>query len=163
MHSALAIARDIGLRYIESSTQLHLGQILTTLDQHALARQALDAATAIADELGGALPAFEVHAAQAELLLAAGGPDAAAQALAALDTLVQTLLDPQTDQTGPRLSLHLHHTAHRVLAACGDPRAVALLARARAELRLRSERIADTTTRRDYLQVAEHRALAQGS
>jgi tetratricopeptide (TPR) repeat protein len=163
MHSALDIARVIGLRYIEGSTQLHLGLILTALGQHAQAQEALNAAGAVADELGGALPALEVQAARAELLLAGGGPHAGEQALAALDKLLQTLLHPQIDVNAPYLPLQLHHTAHRVLTACGDPRAAAVLARARAELRLRSERIADTTTRREYLQVAEHRALAIGS
>ncbi len=163
MHSALAIACDIGLRSIEGSTQLHLSLILTNLGQYAQAQQVLDAAGAIADELGGSLPALEVQAARAELLLAGGGQNAGPQALAALNKLLPTLLHPQTDMTGPCLPLQLHHTAHRVLVACGDPRAAALLARARAELRLRSERIADTTTRREYLHVTEHRALAQGS
>ena len=163
MHSALAIARDIGLRSIEGSTQLHLGLILTALGQHARAQQALDAAGVIADELGGALPALEVHAARAELLLAGGGILAGEQALATLDALLQTLLQAPIDMNGVCLPLQLHLTAYRVLTACGDRRAATVLARARAELRLRSERIGDTTTRREYLQVAEHRALAQGS
>ena len=161
MHSALSIAREIGLRSTEGSTQLHLGLILTALGQHAHAQQALDVASSIAAELGGPLPALEVQAARAELLLAGGGPHAGEQALAVLDALLQTLLQAPVDMNGVCLPLQLHLTAHRVLTACGDPRAPMLLARARAELRLRSERIADTTTRREYLQVAEHRALAE--
>lgn len=164
MAAALSIARGIGLRSTEGSTQLHLGLIFTALGQRAQAQQALDEAGAIATELGGALPALEVQAARAEFLLADGGPQANEQALAALHTLLHTLLHaPADDTNAPCLPLQLHRTAHRVLAACGDPRAETLLARARAELRLRSERIADTTTRREYLLVAEHRALAEGA
>jgi len=160
---ALSIAREIGLRSTEASIQLHLGLILIALGQHNQAQQALDAAGTVATELGGASLALEVQAARAEWLLAGAGPQAGVQALAALDTLLHTLLDAPTDDTNaPCLPLQLHRTAHRVLAACGDPRAETLLARARTELRLRSERIADTTTRREYLQVAEHRALANG-
>jgi class 3 adenylate cyclase/tetratricopeptide (TPR) repeat protein len=161
MHCALSIAREIGLRSTEGSTQLHLGLILTALGQHDQARQALDAAGAIAAELGGSLPALEVQAARAELMLAGGGPHAAEQALAVLDAMLPTLLKAPVDMNGVCLPLQLHLTAHRVLTACGDPRAATLLARARAELRLRSERVVDTTTRREYLQVAEHRALAE--
>ena len=82
---------------------------------------------------------------------------------ASVNALLQTLLQAPIDMNGVCLPLQLHLTAYRVLTACGDRRAATVLARARAELRLRSERIGDTTTRREYLQVAEHRALAQGS
>ena len=163
MTAALRIAREIGLRSTEGSAQLHLGLILAALGQHGPARQSLDAAAAIATELGAPLAALEVQAARAELLLAGGGgPQALEQARAAVDTLLHRLLTAPTDPDGLCLPMQLYRTAHRVLAACGDAQAAALLARARAELRLRSERIADTTTRREYLQVAEHRALAHG-
>ncbi len=159
MSLALSIAREIGLRSTEGSTQLHLGLILTALGQHAQAQQALDAAGAIATELGESLTVLEVQAARAELLLAGSGPDAAGQALGVVQGLLQTLIQEPSNSTGPCLPLRLHGSCHRVLAACGDARAAALLARARAELRLRSERIADTTTRREFLLIAEHRAL----
>ena len=160
---ALSIAREIGLRSTEGSTQLHLGLILTALGRHDQAQLALDGAGAIATELGSALPALEVQGARAELLLAAGGQGAVEQARAAVDTLLQTLLTAPTDPSGLCLPMQLYRSTHRVLAACGEPQATLLLARARAELRLRSERIADTTTRREYLLVAEHRALAEGA
>lgn len=159
MSLALSIAREIGLRSTEGSTQLHRGLILTALGQHAQAQQALDAAGAIATELGESLTVLEVQAARAELLLAGSGPDAAGQALVVVQGLLQTLMQEPSNSTGPCLPLRLHGSCHRVLAACGDARAAALLARARAELRLRSERIADTTTRREFLLIAEHRAL----
>lgn len=161
--SALSISREIGLRSTEGSTQLHLGVILTALGQHASAHQALDAAATIATELGGFLLALQVQAAQADLRLAAGGEHAATQALAGLDRLLSNLLQTPIDTGGPCLPLQLYRTAHRLLDACDDPRAPTLLARARAELRLRSERIADTGTRREYLHIAEHRALAEWS
>jgi tetratricopeptide (TPR) repeat protein len=163
MAGALSISREIGLRSTEASTQLHLGVILTALGEHGAAHQALDEAADIATELGGSLLTLEVQAAQAELLLAAGGERTAAQALAGLDKLLSKLLQAPVDTDGHCLPLQLYRTAHRVLATCGDPRAPTLLARARAELRLRSERIADTGTRREYLDIAEHRALADWS
>ena len=175
MGLALSIAREIGLRSTEASTQLHLGMILTAQGQHAPAHQALDAAGAIAAELGETRTAQEVHAARAELILDGPGTDTAEQALAALHDLLQTL--PQTlphslpmtplltgtDNTGPRLPLRLYATCYRVLAAGNDPRAATLLARARAELRQQSERIADTTARREFLHIAEHRALTEAA
>jgi adenylate cyclase len=163
MGLALSIAREIGLRSTEGSTQLRLGQILTAQGQHAPAQQALDAAQAIASELGESLALLEVMAARAELLLAAGAPGAATQALAAVNSLLQTLLHTSAEPAAPSLSslpLLLHGTCYRVLAACGDARAAPLLAGAQAELRLRSERIADTTARREFLLMAEHRAIA---
>ena len=49
--------------------------------------------------------------------------------------------------------------ALQVLRTCGDTRVAALLARSVRELNDRAARIADAETRRDYLGVAEHRAI----
>jgi hypothetical protein len=53
----------------------------------------------------------------------------------------------------------LYAAAWRVLVAADDPRAEALRAAARLELRERSARIPDPDARRTYLDVTVHRLL----
>lgn len=161
--AALALARDIGSRALEASTLHHLGQIHIAAHQLDAAAAVLHEAAALALELDAELPALEIAAARAQLCLARGGPEAADEARARLAALLPLLLQPGTDdhQAGA-LPLSLHAQALRVLQACGDERAAALGARARAELQARAARIADAGLRRSYLGIREHRAIAEG-
>jgi hypothetical protein len=58
------------------------------------------------------------------------------------------------------LPLWVPLVAWRALAAVADPRAEVVLSAARRELQRRSECIPDARSRRDFLAVAEHQALA---
>jgi adenylate cyclase len=157
--AALALAREIGARSTEASTLLHLGLIYTALDQFAEGEQALNASRHIVHELSEELPMLEVQAALANLALARGGNEGGEQALAYLNELVPLLLQQPPHEKSQFLPLRVYLTASRVLIACSDQRAGALLERSAAELRARSERIIDTALRRAYLNVPEHRAI----
>jgi len=159
--AARAIATDIGLRALEASTLHHLGQIDTAAGRLNDAQRSLDAASTLMRELDAGPPALEVQTALAELALARGGADAPARALAHLAAVLPVLLDTASN-VATSLPLAVYRIALRVLAACGDARAAPLRERARRELQARSERIADAAVRRDYLAVAEHRAIAEG-
>lgn len=159
---AMAIAHEIGSRALEASTLHHLGVIHTAAGDYAQAQQALEAASELVRELGTERPALEVHGALAQLALARGGDEWHRQALAHLSGLLPVLLPPTPTANPPFLPMGLYLVAHRALVACKDPRADTLMARARLELQTRSERIPDATLRRDYLALAEHRAIAQG-
>ncbi len=162
LDAALAIARDIGLRAIEASTLLDIGRLHTAGGQFDWARAALQESGRLLAELGDTGGALEVQAARANLALrindayspSPGQPEAAQ---AELQDLPQMLLAPVAD--GAPLPMTLYLVAWRVLVACSDAQAGALLTRARTELRERSARIPDLAVRHDYLQVAEHRAL----
>jgi class 3 adenylate cyclase/tetratricopeptide (TPR) repeat protein len=158
--AALALAREIGLRAIEASTLLDIGRLHTEDGQVEHADTALAAAGRLMTELGDPLGVLEVQAARAtRLLLDATRADAerARAARAELEPLVTRLLAPAEDEAAAPMALYL--VAWRVLRAAGDERAAALLLRAHAELRERAARIAEPSTRRAYLQVAEHHAL----
>jgi tetratricopeptide (TPR) repeat protein len=158
--AALLISREIGSRALEAGILLHLGRAHTAAGQAAHGRVALDTAATIAQELAAEPLVLEAQAAQAELALAAGRPGCALQAREAISTLLPLLL-PGAAASAAQLALPMwvHVTAYRVLVACTDPRAAALLEHARDTLRARSERIPDAVARRDYLRVAEHQAL----
>lgn len=163
--AALDMAREIGLRGLEASALLHLGQIHLARGGHAEARSALAEAQALMSSLDADVPALELQAAQARLWLAeaggAGHADAAARAAASLAPVLPRLQQPAPSDAvdAPLLPMSLYLAAWRVLDATGDAQAPALLARARQELHERSQRLPDATLRRDYLAVAEHRAL----
>jgi predicted ATPase/class 3 adenylate cyclase len=158
--TALALAREIGLRAIEASTLLDIGRLHTEAVRIEEADAALVAAGTLMTELGDPLGLLEVRAARACRLLLDATRDAADRARAAraeLEPLATRLLTPVADEATVPMALYL--IAWRVLVAADDPRAAALLQRAQAELRERAARIAEPSTRRAYLQVAEHRAL----
>ncbi len=160
LNQALAIARDNGVRAIEASTLLDLGRLHTSAGEFARARDALHAAGRLMAELGDPLGALEVQAARADLALRDSALPAPGRATAARDELaplLPRLLAPGAGEGA--LPMQLYLVGWRVLVACGDDGAAALLACARAELRERAARIPDPAVRRDYLRVAEHRAL----
>jgi hypothetical protein len=120
----------------------------------------LNAASLLMAELGDPLGALEVQAACADLTQrdrSQPEPGRAQAARNALEPLLPRLLARGEGEGALPMTLYL--VAWRVLAACGDDGAAALLARARTELRERAARIPDPAMRRDYLQMAEHRAL----
>jgi class 3 adenylate cyclase/tetratricopeptide (TPR) repeat protein len=161
LQAALALAREIGRRPIEASTLMDLGRLHTRLGERTAADQALQAAAVLMTELGDPMGVLEVQAARAEWLLGDAGLDGAAAACAELAAALPRLMQAADD--GVALPMSRYLVAWQALAAAGDGRAEPLLALARAELRARAARIADPTMRRDYLQIAEHRALlAQG-
>ncbi len=162
IHAALALAQEIGARATQASTLHHLGVLHTSAGRFDAAAPALDQAAALLQELGGGLAALEVQAAQAELALARGGPQAAATALDHLQGLLPLLLSPAPLVDGALLPMLLYRVGCQVLHACGDPRTATLVARARDELQARSARIPDAALRRGYLQLADHRAIADG-
>jgi adenylate cyclase len=157
--TALAIAREIGARSTEASVLLHIGVIYTAIEQFAEAEQALNAAHNIVCELSEELPMLEVQAALANLALARGGNEGADKALAYLNKLVPLLLQQPPHEVSRFLPLRVYLIGSRVLIACNDPCAGALIERSAAELRARSEKIIDTVLRRAYLNVPEHRAV----
>jgi len=165
--AALSIAREIGSRALEAGILLHLGRVHTAAGRLVQAQPVLDAAAALAQELAAEQQLLQVQAALAEWALAtcasAGELDGASSGAATLERLtagLPLLLQPSADHSAA-LPMWLHLTAHRVLLACGDARALAVLVCARDELQARCQRIPDAAARRDFLNVAEHRALLQ--
>jgi tetratricopeptide (TPR) repeat protein len=175
LQAALALARDTGARSLEASTLLHLGQLEAAAGQPGEARGLLDGATTLAHELSLPSIADEAAVARAALALANPGGADAATALAAIQPLVDHLLQlpmataqaadtlfsgiAPEDDPGPAVPLSLHMALAQVLQRAADPRAPALLARACDRLREQAARIDDATARRDFLNMAEHRAL----
>lgn len=158
LEQALAIARAIGLRAVEASTLLDIGRLHASTGAYAQASDALDSASRLLDELGDPVGRLELQAARADLALRdSTRPGHAATARTALAPLLPQLLAPAVGEGALPMGLYL--VTWRVLVACGDNGAGAVLDRARLELRKRAARIPDPTMRRDYLQVAEHRAL----
>ncbi len=157
--SALALAREIGARATEASTLLHLGLIYTAIEQFAEAEQALNTAYNIIHESSEELPMLEVQAALANLALAGGGTAGGNTALIYLKELLPVLLQQPPPEAARLLPMRVYLTSCRVLLACHDPRAGALIERSTAELRARSEKVADMALRREYLNVPEHRAI----
>lgn len=162
--AALKLAREIGLRAIEASSSMDLGRLHTLEARFDRADQALRHAAALMDELGDALGACEVQAARAEWALAPGQPEREAKlraARTALEPLLSRLLGPgdEASQALSGLPMPVVCVAWRLLQACGDTAADALGLRAQTELRARAARITDPALRRDYLHLAEHRAL----
>jgi class 3 adenylate cyclase/tetratricopeptide (TPR) repeat protein len=158
LQAALAIARDIGLPAIEASTQYDIGRVHLAAGRLEHAAMALGTARQQQQALGDEAGSLEVQAAQAELALAQGGPDAPPQALAHVSALLPRLAPAPADSAAA-LPMLLYAAAWRVLVAADDPRAEALRAAARLELRERSARIPDPDARRTYLDVTVHRLL----
>jgi tetratricopeptide (TPR) repeat protein len=152
--AALAIARDIDSRALVASTLLHLGTSQLDAGELDASECALGEAMALARELGIEPLQLQGHAALARLQLLRGE-----QPTEHLDALLPQL----QSATAATLPLALHAAAVQALEAHHDPRAAALREHARAELRARSERIADATLRRSYLDIREHRAIAQST
>ena len=152
--AALAIARDIDSRALVASTLLHLGTSQLDAGELDASECALGEAMALARELGVEPLQLEGHAALARLQLLRGE-----QPTEHLDALLPQL----QSATAATLPLALHAAAVQALEAHHDPRAAALREHARAELRARSERIADAALRRSYLDIREHRAIAQSA
>jgi adenylate cyclase len=164
LQAALELAREIGLRSIEASSLMDIGRLQTAAGEFDAADRALQAAAALMGELGDPLGDLEVQAARAEWALAQDtwpGAERARGARAAVAPLLARLQATHGGPTAPLIGLPMPVVcvAWRVLQACGDSSAAELQARARAELRERAARISDPVLRRDYLQLAEHRAL----
>lgn len=154
--AAAQLAREIGLPAREASALLHLGQLQTAHGDAAVAADALARAEALARTLGDEPLSLEIDAAQALRLLAQQAPPA--QALARLQPVLARLLAPRPPGV-PGAPMGLHAAALRVLDACGDARAAALRELSRRELHERAAEIPDASARRDYLEVADHRAV----
>lgn len=156
---ALALAREIGWPALEAGILRNLGRAHTAAAQHAAAAQALEQAAVRAQEVAAEPLALEVQVAQAEAQLARSGAAAAPQAVVQLSPALPLLLDASA-QAAAGLPMWVPLVAWRALAAAQDARADAVLAAARHELQRRSARIPDARSRRDFLAVAEHQALA---
>lgn len=159
----LAVAREVGVPHLEASILRNLGRAHTAAGDWAAAAEVLAQAALRARELAAEPLALEVDAALAELHLAEGGPGAAAQALARLASPLAQLQDPAATPALALRPMWVLRVAASALAAAGDARSDEVLAAARRELRRRSERIPDARARRDFLAVAEHRALMPGA
>ena len=157
---ALAIAREIGARHTEASTLLDMGLIYSASEQLDAAEQALSAAKSIAGDLSEELLMLEIQAALAQLAWLRGGPDDRANAPAYLNELLPILLAEPPDEKSQFVPLRLYLICIRVLHSRGDSRTEQLIARAGAELRARSEKIADEAVRQGYLNIPEHRAIS---
>ena len=93
-------------------------------------------------------------------MLARGGNDALIRAYTSLNELLALLLQEPPHEKSHLLRLWLYLTCIRVMQARSDPRAAQLIARADAELRARSGKIADSALRLGYLNIAAHRAIS---
>ncbi|MBL8329241.1 MAG: tetratricopeptide repeat protein [Rubrivivax sp.] len=165
--AALALARSIGLRSLEGSVLLHQAQMLLMQGERAQARQTLDEAEALLQSLGADGLLLEVQAAQAWQQL----PDEPAAALEHIDRILPRLMLPAATLEGPAaheaqtqpLPMGLYTSTWQMLHRLADPRAAALLSRAREELERRCEPLTDPRLRADFLAMAEHRALLDGT
>ncbi len=158
IQAALDLAREIGSRYTESYALLHLGSIYTETGQFEAAEQALIAAQQILQE-DEDMTRLEVQPRLANLMLARGGDENVERAYACVSALISLLLQEAPPDKTLFLPLWSYLTCIRVLQARHDPRAAQLLVLAKAELRLRSEKITDTALRQGYLNIPEHTAI----
>ncbi len=166
MGEALVLAREIGLRAMAASVLKNQGLIALGRGDGAAARPALAEAAALAQALAAEDLALEVAAAQAQLALDdPGGEAGATQARDRMGRVLSVLLAepvPASAEAAAPRPMALYVAAWRVLQACGDARAHAVRAEGCAQLQARSLRIPDAAARRDFLAIAEHRALLDG-
>jgi class 3 adenylate cyclase/tetratricopeptide (TPR) repeat protein len=157
--AALVIAREIGSRPTEASALIHRGLIYTEAGQFEEAEHSLTAAKRIVDDLGDSMQLLEVQAALARAALARGRPENLERAQSQIEELANEILKEPPTEKSHILPLWMYLTCIRVVHARSDPHAAQLIARAGAELRARSEKIADAALRIGYLNVPEHRAI----
>lgn len=167
---ALAVARDTGLLALEGGVQCLLGRTHTAAGRWAEADDALAQALAVAQRVGAPQPLVEAQAAQAERWLAAGGPDGAARAVAAVAEPLSALAGSAqageaNAETGtrPLLPLWVQAVVLQAAQTAEDPRAPALRAQAQAELARQASRIPDAAQRRHFLALRPHQALSAGT
>ena len=157
LQASLRLAREIGAAAREASALVHLAQLQVKRGELAAATEALARAEQLAGPLGTDDLRLDIDATQALLSLGLGQ----ASAVQHLERLLPRLLGDREPGV-PGLPLALHAAALRVLQACADPRAAALLARSQLELAERADRIPDAEARLAFLDLEEHRALRAG-
>jgi tetratricopeptide (TPR) repeat protein len=148
---ALALACEIASRYAQDQATLIIGQALLQLSRWTEAEQHYTAA--LADWQDGEDVTQQVEARVGYAAAAMGRSITELQ----LDETISLLLNPQ--QQTHALPLWAYLQCARILLARQDGRAMAMIARAQAELQSRASRIADADTRQSYLHIADHRAI----
>jgi tetratricopeptide (TPR) repeat protein len=153
---ALAITREVSARRVEASVLIRIGLIRLGMKQYDEAEKNLLEAKKLEEELNEPVYRFEIEAGLAESALGRGEAG-----LSFIQNLLNELMqEPPTEQSH-YLPLGLYLSCVRVLQAAGDPRADRLAARASNELNTRSQRITDAALQASYLNVREHRAIAE--
>ena len=151
---SLAIAEALGDRFLVGAARRGLGHV-------ALARGDLVAASEAFQESVAHMRAVSVPALVAEPLAGlAQVALAQGDAPGALVLVEEILAHVETGTLdGADEPMRVYLTCYEVLRANSDPRAPALLARARAELLARAAQIAEPDARKRFLEVVAHREL----
>jgi class 3 adenylate cyclase/tetratricopeptide (TPR) repeat protein len=160
--AALKLARETGARSLEASTLLHWGQLEAAADAALAARGMLQEAAGLARELNIATVADAAAVALAQLSQREPLLVDPVAALSATEPLVARLAasvgsSASDDQADAPLGLHV--ALCRLLHGNGDPRASTAIERTRTRLHEQAARIPDAAARRDFLNIADHRAL----
>lgn len=158
---ALEIGKEIAAQRVEFSVLIRMGWMHLEMGQIELAEDVFNQAKGISDSNGEVVLKFELEAGLAGTALARGDSKSLEAARSLAQDLVREILhEPATDRSHI-LPLGLYLTCIRVLQANSDPRTNSMIARAFAELGLRSEKISDVTLRPGYLGIPEHRAISE--
>jgi tetratricopeptide (TPR) repeat protein len=156
VEQGLALAREIGERYVEAYALTALGHVLGALGQHDRARAAYQQSLALRQAMGHATEATETQAGLARLSLAGGD---LAQAMGYVEDILTHLEGNTLEGTEQPLLVYL--TCYRVLRASDDPRADELLAEGHRLLQEIAGTFADPELCRSFLEnVPAHRELA---
>ena len=152
---SLALGAALGDRFLSGLVQRGLGNVALALGDLTAAAQAFAASTAMLREVGTPALVAEPLAGLARVALAQqDAPGALVHVEAVLAHLESGTLD------GAEEPMLVYLTCYQALQANADPRAPALLARARTELQARAAQIADPAAQKRFLEeVAAHRGL----
>jgi tetratricopeptide (TPR) repeat protein len=155
---ALPMLRSSGARGLEAAALRLQGQAHLALGEAEAADKHLRVSRDLFDELGMTHLALEPMAALAQLAMSTGDRDTAMAE-------VERILLRQSQGVsleGTEEPLRVALICHQVLAACGDPRAPAVLCHAHESLMDRAGRISDAARRRSFLErVPYHRQIVQ--
>jgi len=154
---ALRIAQEIGCGYAQGDAWIAVGQALEGLERLTKADEAYRQCLGIRRETGEThkVPHTLAGLARVALLQEDLSPTQAyaEEILSHMESIVQDGIR--------ELPLLVHLTCYRVLHACQDPRAQAMLETAYQQLQERAARITDDKLRRSFLEnVAAHREIA---
>ena len=152
---SLALAEALGDRFLVGLAWRGLGNVALARGDLAAAAQDFQASAVILREVSSPAMVAEPLAGLARVTLAQGD---APGALALVEEILTHLEGGTLD--GAEEPMRVYLACHQALRANDDPRAPALLARARTELLTYAEQIADPNARKNFLeQVAAHREL----
>ena len=152
---SLSLAESLGDRFLVGLARRGLGNVALAQGDLEAAAHALAESVALLREVGTPALVAEPLAGLARVALAR---DDAPAALAQIEEVLAHLESGTLDGAEEPMLVYL--TCYQALHANADPRAPALLARARAELQARAAQIVDPEARRRFLEeVAAHRGV----